>query len=516
MSRFPPPSDSEYNESEYEHESNLDFGRRDDGAVEVEYDHSEPLEATESGFDHNVRASSAVSSAIDDGSLYTRPASAHRKSAESEGGLGYPYSHGEVERRVAGARRALADALAAYWADGQPPDLSVLRDGLLMLNAGHELDDSYRALLLRAALTHRRGIITALSHQMDPERTAVIVHDALVDGAGPLSPDELARVVREDLTFDLWEPYLRGELRTTARQYEPKRRYLAEVALAVLDGDPLQLTMDANALAVAELELEESLDRRSRVPLLVSILLTLAIVVTAFIVLQSERSRTHGMIAIPGGIFTLVDRNGTAQSVALSSYLIDAMETTNGQYRQCVQRGACPRPDSNNSTTHAIYYDDPAFENYPVVHVDWNAATAYCAWTRRRLPTDDEWHVAAGFAPATQRVYAYPWGDQYVSGLANDANWAAGDLLAGGQFRPAGDSLMGLSDMAGNAAEWTATIDQDMASGYWIKGGSFRDGPELIRLSGAISLQADQSNAWVGFRCAATSLDSSLMNWFDR
>ena len=48
-----------------------------------------------------------------------------------------------------------------------------------MLNAGHELDDSYRALLLRAALYRRHGILTALMHQVDAERTAVIVHDAV-------------------------------------------------------------------------------------------------------------------------------------------------------------------------------------------------------------------------------------------------------------------------------------------------------------------------------------------------
>ncbi len=174
-----------------------------------------------------------------------------------------------------------------------------------------------------------------------------------------------------------------------------------------------------------------------------------------------------------------------------------------------------------SSLTRTAYYDDPAFDGYPVVHVDHDAAVDYCAWRRKRLPTADEWQVAAGFAPATRRIHAYPWGDLYAVGLANDANAAAGDLLAGGQYRPAGDSLMGLSDMAGNAAEWTATPDAENPSSFWVKGGSFRDGPERIRTSDGFTLAEHEHADGIGFRCAATSLDramrdSPLLNWLGR
>ncbi len=469
----------------------------------------------DAAIDSGVNQDSWIDSSTDEHSSIGSPSSLGSESSEIDGGLAYPYRHGEVERRVAGARRALADALAAYWADGKSPDLSVLRDGLLMLNAGHELDDSYRALLLRAALFHGRGIITALSHQADPERTAVIVHDALVDVAAPFSPEQLARIAQEDLTFDRWQPYLASELESTARQFDTERRHLAEEALAVLNGEPRSLIVDENALALAELE-QEGAGSPFSAPLLILGLLALVVALAALVLLQVEHRRTSGMIAVPGGEFTLSDGNGAVHIATLTPYLIDSMETTNGQYRRCVQRGRCLSPDADSSATHTDYFTNPVFDDYPVVHVDQAAAAAYCAWTRRRLPTDDEWHVAAGFAPATQRIFAYPWGDRYASGLANDINSGAGDLQAIGQYRPAGDSLMGLSDMAGNAAEWTATTTLQDPSVFLVKGGSFRDGPEQLLTANAVSRPGDESAGWIGFRCAATSLDSIVMRWFDR
>nr|WP_090280790.1 formylglycine-generating enzyme family protein [Mycolicibacterium komanii]CRL76988.1 sulfatase-modifying factor 1 [Mycolicibacterium komanii] len=107
--------------------------------------------------------------------------------------------------------------------------------------------------------------------------------------------------------------------------------------------------------------------------------------------------------------------------------------------------------------------------DHPVVHVAYEDAEAYAAWTGMALPTAAEWEVAArgGLCGAE-----FTWGDdpeQPGQPLANywhgDFPWRPekgyGRTTPVGTFPPNG---YGLYDMAGNVWEWTVDWYADAAS----------------------------------------------------
>jgi formylglycine-generating enzyme required for sulfatase activity len=109
-------------------------------------------------------------------------------------------------------------------------------------------------------------------------------------------------------------------------------------------------------------------------------------------------------------------------------------------------------------------------DNYPVVQVSWDDASAYAKWTNKRLPTEAEWEYAARGGHEGTRYY---WGDEFkVDGkyMCNTFtgdfpfNNTAADGFAGlapvKSFPPNG---YGLYDMAGNVWQWTADLYREDA-----------------------------------------------------
>ncbi|MFT4622167.1 MAG: L-histidine N-alpha-methyltransferase [Myxococcota bacterium] len=100
----------------------------------------------------------------------------------------------------------------------------------------------------------------------------------------------------------------------------------------------------------------------------------------------------------------------------------------------------------------------------PVTQVSWWEADAFARWSGARLPTHDEWEVAASWDPGFGRCRPWPWGDEPPS--ARTAN------LGQVWFEPAPigsffrwRSPLGVHQCLGDVWEWTAEGG--------LRGGSF-------------------------------------------
>jgi len=131
-------------------------------------------------------------------------------------------------------------------------------------------------------------------------------------------------------------------------------------------------------------------------------------------------------------------------------------------------------------------------------------AAAYCAAQGGRLPTEDEWLVAA----AGPRGRRYPWGDtgavcrRAAFGLARGPCAFDGDGPDTVGAHADGDTDSGLHDVAGNVAEWVAPAADAPDRGI-AKGGSWRS--ELateLRVWSRLEVDPAASDDRIGVRCA--------------
>lgn len=201
------------------------------------------------------------------------------------------------------------------------------------------------------------------------------------------------------------------------------------------------------------------------------------------------------------------------------------------------------------------YFWHPAFDDYPVVGVNWHQATAFCDWRTRlydkykaedevnteiyRLPSEAEWEYASR---GGHDLAPYPWGGYYVRNakgclLANFKPGRGNYPEDGGLYTVKADAYFpndyGLYNMSGNVAEWTSsafvenayTLEHDLNSDYRynaastdpealkrkvLRGGSWKDISYYLQTGTRNWEFQDTAKSYIGFRTVLTYLGRSI------
>jgi formylglycine-generating enzyme required for sulfatase activity len=163
---------------------------------------------------------------------------------------------------------------------------------------------------------------------------------------------------------------------------------------------------------------------------------------------------------VPGGTFQMGSEEGDPDEkpitqVTVAPFELDVTEVTVAAYAKCVAAGKCTAPD----TGMYCNWKKPGHESHPINCLDWNQANAYCSFAGKRLPTEDEWELAARGTDGRKR----PWKDGEPAaqlcwnGDGNDQGRGHRQGTCPVASYPAGDSPYGIHDMLGNVWEWTAS-----------------------------------------------------------
>lgn len=222
---------------------------------------------------------------------------------------------------------------------------------------------------------------------------------------------------------------------------------------------------------------------------------------------------------IPGGTFLLgspEDEPGRyvdealPHRVTLEPFYLAVTVTTNAQYGRFLKATGHRAP---------LYWQDKNLNapSQPVVGVSWHDAMAFCQWLTRetgvshQLPTEAQWEAAARGGLTGQ---PYPWGSEapdaggvrrahYRHNGAPDGRFRF--TAAVGSFPANG---FGLSDMAGNVAQWCLDRYTPLTTGgpfnpgvlRLLKGGSWYTRARDLRCAARQFAPPHYADGWIGFR----------------
>ena len=265
------------------------------------------------------------------------------------------------------------------------------------------------------------------------------------------------------------------------------------------------------------------------------------------------------MVVVPAGSFTMGsptseegrhDDEGPQRRVTIArSIAVGKYEATRGEFARFVSATGRSMGDSCRTHENGEWEDrsgrgwrSPGFrqtDRDPVVCVRWEDARAYVAWLSRetgqeyRLLSESEWEYAARGGTRNSRY----WGDgetgqcahangadQALKRRYSDWGWTTASCSDGYvHTSPAGSfsaNGFGLHDMSGNVSEWVEDCWHDSYAGapsdgrawttgddcsrHIFRGGSWINGPRVVRAAFRNRFGPGNRNVYIGFRVART------------
>ena len=200
----------------------------------------------------------------------------------------------------------------------------------------------------------------------------------------------------------------------------------------------------------------------------------------------SDGPNGHRLVAILAGHFEVGRKEHAVnplRTVRLRVFRIADAETTNAQFAAFVKatgyitdaekRGTGKTftegmPDWAWNETDGANWRQPAgpdgtkaAPDHPVTQISGADAEAYCRWLHARLPTLDEWEVAARAGAKT----LYPWGDEYNvkraniwNGKTHRAETRDDGFVYTAPVRSFPPNAWGLYDVIGNVFEYCSDL----------------------------------------------------------
>jgi|DewCreStandDraft_5_1066085.scaffolds.fasta_scaffold00800_15 iron(II)-dependent oxidoreductase len=276
--------------------------------------------------------------------------------------------------------------------------------------------------------------------------------------------------------------------------------------------------------------------------------------------ISAEGGPLPGDVEIPGGTFWLgatpdepfvFDNEKWAHPVSVRPFVMARAPVTQAEFAAFVDDGGYRRREwwseagwqwrERVGAEHPVYWRREApgrwwrrhFDQWvplephrPVIHVNWYEAEAYCRWAGRRLPTEEEWEVAAAGEPdasgarLAERKRRFPWGDEPPTPERANLDWRAMGCVDVGALA-AGESAFGCRQMIGNVWEWTSSdflpypgFVPDPYKEYsqpWfgdhkvLRGGCWVTRGRLLRNTWRNFYRPDRRDVWAGFRTCALS-----------